>query len=116
QDAMYAYLAGQLHALGLAYVHLTDQSVLGSPPMSPELRRAIRQGFPGTIILSGGYDRDRAESDLREGLGELVAFGRPFISNPRLVSRIRSRLPLRAPDASTFYTPGERGYLDYPVE
>ena len=60
-------------------------------------------------------ERVRAEHDLAEGVGDLVAFGRPFISNPDLVSRMQNGVPLAAPDFATFYTAGEKGYTDYPV-
>ena len=50
------------------------------------MREAIRENFKGAYVLSGGYDRARAEADLAEGKGEFVAFGRPFISNPDLVA------------------------------
>jgi N-ethylmaleimide reductase len=51
---------------------------------------------------------------LSAGQAELVAFGRPFIANPDLVSRLQHELPLTTPDMSTFYTPGAKGYSDYP--
>jgi N-ethylmaleimide reductase len=109
-------LARELSALKLVYLHLVDHSAMGAPAVPPEIKRKLREAFKGALILSGGYDRDRAEADLREQRCDLVAFGRPFISNPRLVTRLRERAELRAPDSATFYTPGEKGYTDYPVE
>ncbi len=104
--ALYEHLAGELR--GLVYVHL-----VGHPDLTPALTDRIRENFGGTLVLSGGYDRERAEADLRAGRGDLVAFGRPFLANPRLVTRLRERLELAQPDFSTLYTPGERGYTDY---
>jgi N-ethylmaleimide reductase len=115
-DELYGLLAEQLGALGLAYLHIVDHSALGAPAVKDQIKRELRDRFRGTIILSGGYDRARAERDLAEKRGDLVAFGRPFIANPRLPSRLRAGAPLRDPDPSTFYTPGEKGYTDYPVE
>ncbi len=115
-DAVYLQLAAGLSRLGLAYLHLVDHSSMGAPAVPEALVRGIREAFAGPIILSGGYDAARAEAELAAGRGELVAFGRPFIANPRLVSRMRAGLPLAAPDPTTFYTPGERGYTDYPLE
>jgi N-ethylmaleimide reductase len=114
--ALYERLAGELSKLGLAYVHVTDHGALGAPPIPSEVKAAIRDAFRGPLILNGGYDAERAEADLQAGRGELVAFGRPFLANPRLVTRMRAGLPLAAPDQSTMYTPGERGYTDYPLE
>jgi N-ethylmaleimide reductase len=44
-----------------------------------------------------------------------VAFGRSFLSNPDLEARIKLNAPLNPADTSTFYTPGEKGYTDYPL-
>jgi N-ethylmaleimide reductase len=115
-DALYAHLATQLSAAGLVYVHVVDHSAMGAPPVKPEIKASIRSAFKGAFILSGGYDRARAEADLEAGKGDLVAFGRPFLANPRLVDKLRAGSALVAPDPSTFYTPGEKGYTDYPVE
>lgn len=114
-EALYARLAQELGALGLAYLHVTDNSPMGAPPVPDSVKEAIRVAFRGTIILSGGYDAARAEADLAAGKGELVAFGRPFISNPRLVSRMQAGAALLQPDYGTFYTPGPKGYTDYPL-
>ncbi len=112
-DAVYTRLAEELGKLGLAYVHLVDHAAMGAPPVKPEIKAAIRKAFGGPIILSGGYDLARANADLAEGKGELVAFGRPFLANPDLVDKLKSGAALKQPDMSTFYTPGEKGYTDY---
>ncbi len=115
-DALYLHLAQGLQALGVAYVHLVDHSSMGAPQVPAALVAGIRATFRGTLVLSGGYDADRAETDLVAGRGDLVAFGRPFIANPRLPSKFRAGSTLRAPDFATFYTPGEAGYTDYPLD
>jgi N-ethylmaleimide reductase len=111
-EEVFETLARALSAIGLVYLHVVDLSTMGGPEVKPSVKRKLREAFRGTLILSGGYDRDRAEADLVESKGDLVAFGRPFLANPRLVTRMRQRKPLAAPDASTFYTPGEAGYTD----
>ncbi len=112
---MYAYLATELGKLGIAYIHIVDHSAMGAPEVPQSIKESIRDNFGGTIILSGGYDRDRAEADLVAGLGHLVAYGRPFISNPDLPVRLEQGLELAQPDFGTFYTPGPKGYIDYPT-
>lgn len=112
-DAMYLALIEELNRIGLVYIHIVDHSAMGAPEVSPTLKAAIRANFKGRYILSGGYDLARANSDLDAGRGDLVAFGRPFISNPDLVEKLRSGAELTAADFSTFYTPGEKGYSDY---
>ena len=112
-DAMYLRLVEELNKLGLVYIHIVDHSSMGAPEVSPALKANIRSAFKGRYILSGGYDAVRANADLDAGKGDLVAFGRPFISNPDLVQKLRSGAALTAPDFNTFYTPGEKGYTDY---
>lgn len=113
----YTELAAGLGRLGLTYLHLVDHSSMGAPKPDPNTIQAMSREFRaagGQIILSGGYDRDRAEADLQSGAADLIAFGRPFIANPDLVERFRTGEPLATPDMSTFYTPGPKGYIDYP--
>ena len=112
-DELYTTLAGELSALGLAYVHVVDHSAMGAPPVSDTVKASIRKTFKGSYVLSGGYDRARAEVDLVEGKGDLVAFGRPYLANPDLAAKLASGAALAAPDFATFYTPGPKGYTDY---
>lgn len=113
--ATFSLLAKALAPLGLAYVHVVDHSSMGAPPVPQETKDAIRAGFGGVVILAGGYDRARAEADIDAGRGDLIGFGRPFISNPDLVARLQEGAPLASPDFSTLYTPGPKGYTDYPA-
>lgn len=112
-DAMYLRLIEELNKLGLVYIHVVDHSSMGAPEVSPALKAKIRSTFKGRYILSGGYDAARANADLNTNQGDLVAFGRPFISNPDLVQKLQSGAALTVPDFDTFYTPGEKGYTDY---
>jgi N-ethylmaleimide reductase len=112
-DELYLRLIDELNALGLLYIHIVDHSAMGAPEVSPELKAKLRAAFDGQYILSGGYDVARADADLDAQRGDLVAFGRPFISNPDLVAKLKSEQQLVAPDFATFYTPGAEGYTDY---
>jgi len=114
-EADYAYLAKALNAAGLAYVHLVDHSAQGAPVVPDSIKATFRREFKRTLILSGGYDAARAESDLAAGKGDLVAFGTPFLANPDLILRWQEGRALNAIDTSTFYTPGAKGYTDYPL-
>ena len=114
-EADYTYLAQQLNVRGLVYVHLVDHSPMGAPPVPDSIKATFRKLFKGALILSGGYDVARAERDLAAGKCDLVAFGRPFLANPDLVARMKAGAALNAADANTFYTPGPKGYADYPA-
>lgn len=114
-DSDYTYLAGQLGKLDLAYLHIVDHSAMGAPEVPERIKHAMREAFKGPVILVGGYDARRAHADLDAGKAELIAVGRSFLANPDLPARWRKGLPLNAPDFDTFYTPGEKGYTDYPT-
>lgn len=111
----YSFLAQQLEARGLAYLHLVDHSSMGAPAVPASMRSTLRSVVTGCLVLSGGYDAARAESDLAAGNADLIAVGRPFLANPDLVARWRTGAALNPPDMSTFYTPGPKGYTDYPT-
>ena len=114
-EAEYAYLARALNATGLFYIRLVDHSPMGAPAVPQSIKETFRKEFKGVLILSGGYDAARAESDLEAGKADLVAVGRPLLANPDLLERWKSGAPLNPPDMNTFYTPGAKGYTDYPV-
>ncbi len=114
-EAQYLALAAQLSGLRLLYLHLVDHSAMGAPPVPAEFKLKLRAAFDGVFILSGGFDREKAEAALAEKRGDLVAFARSFLANPDLVARLSANAPLNAPDPSTFYTPGPKGYTDYPA-
>lgn len=112
-EDVFEKLAAKLQDVGLVYLHIVDHSSMGAPEVKQSIKQKIRKTFKNTLILSGGYDLKRAESDLNEKKGDLIAFGRPFISNPKLVTLLKKGDVPVAPDFSTFYTPGEKGYTDY---
>jgi N-ethylmaleimide reductase len=114
-EADYTYLAQKLNAAGLLYIHLVDHSSMGAPKVPDSMKATFRSVFKGALILSGGYDAARAESDLAAGKCDLVAVGKPFLANPDLVARWKTHAAVNAPDMATFYTPGPKGYTDYPA-
>lgn len=115
----YTQLAADLGRLGLAYMHMVDHSAMGASKPDPttvsDMVKAFRDNGGKAVILSGGYDRERADADIQSGAADLVAFGRPFIANPDLVERLKIGATLAVPDQATFYTPGKEGYTDYSV-
>lgn len=114
-QSQYLALARALSELGLLYVHLVDHSAMGAPPVPADFKLQLRNGFDGLFILSGGFNRGSAERALLAKRGDLIAFGRPFLANPDLVARMQQDAELNAPDMATFYTPGAKGYTDYPA-
>lgn len=115
-DVMYGYLAEELNKLGIAYLHIYDQSAGNNANVFTLVKESIREKFKNTIILSGGYTLASAEEVIRVGIADLISFGRPFITNPDLVTRFRKNLPLNIKlDAGTLYSSDAKGYTDYPV-
>jgi N-ethylmaleimide reductase len=112
----YDHLSRELSKLDIAYIHLLDHSSTGSPEVPIETKKMIRNNFKNTLIFCGGYDKARAEADLRSGLCDLIAFGKPFINNPDLVDRMENNWPLaKELSMDLFYTADEKGYSDYPM-
>ena len=114
-ESEYAYLTERLSEIGLLYLHIVDHSAMGAPQVPDSMKQTMRRLFRGAVILSGGYDAERAQRDIDAGKGDLVAVGRDFLANPDLPARWRSGAALNKPDYDTFYTPGPKGYIDYPT-
>ncbi len=122
-QALFEYVVRQLAPLGLAYLHFIEGStggprdyVQGDAPFDyAALRQAYRHaGGQAAWMVNNAYDRALADQSLAEG-ADLVAFGRPFISNPDLTRRLRENAELNASDRMTYYGGGAKGYTDYPA-
>jgi len=116
----YTYLATELQKIGVVYLHLLKQASMAEPGVSIDTLHAIRQRFTNTVILNGGFHTVSAiDAVLARGDADLVSIGRPFVSNPDLVERLKRGIPLAEPDAATFFAPGprgfEQGFTDYPA-
>lgn len=118
---LFEHVVRELAALGLAYIHIIEGAT-GGPRELPErpfdyaaLHSAYRMaGGQGAWMVNNGYDRARAMQAVAHGQADIVAFGRPFISNPDLVRRLHDDLPLTAWEQNSFYGGGAAGYTDYP--
>ncbi len=115
QEAQYLALVNELSALKLVYLHVLDHSAMGAPPVPTAFKLALRHAFNGPFIIAGGFDATSAQAALDANEADMVAFARAFIANPDLVARMEKGAELNAPDMSTFYTPGAKGYTDYAV-
>lgn len=106
-------LARELSKRSLAYVHISNRDALIANEEGKAFLKQFRKTYAGTLILAGMYTKGEGERDIRDGLTDLVAFGRPFISNPDLVKRMKNDWPLSTPDHDTFYGGDHVGYTDY---
>ncbi len=114
-EETYLKLLGQLADAGLVYVHLVDHAGMGAPEVPLAFKKALRKAWPRTFIIGGSFDQASAQQAVADGLTDLVGMGRSFLANPDLVQRLKKGLPLNAPDFNTLFTPGEKGYTDYPL-
>jgi N-ethylmaleimide reductase len=115
--ALFTAAAAALQQLNIAFLELREQKDFGNfgktdvPRISPE----IRQAFTNPLVLNQEYVRETAMADVESGLADAISFGRPYISNPDLVERLRTGAPLTPDNFKTWYSPGAEGYTDYPA-
>jgi N-ethylmaleimide reductase len=115
-EPLFVHLVDRLNAIGISYLHIIEGVATGPREVAGGFDLGIlRRRFRGCTMLNNGYNRELALAAVAEGRADLVAFGRPFISNPDLVERLRANAPLTPPDPATFYGGDEKGYLDYPT-
>lgn len=114
--ATYDYMVNRLNHYDLAYIHLIEPftDVTNNKNAIQEVAKHFRKIYNGTIIINRAFNKETATKVLENGDADLVSFGVPFIANPDLVERFKTDAALNAPDQETFYTPGEKGYTDYP--
>jgi N-ethylmaleimide reductase len=118
-QALYGFLAEQLGPLKLAYLHIVEGETGGAREPEDAERPfdydGMRECYGGVWMVNNGYGREEAERVIADGKADLVAFGRPFISNPDLVRRLREGAPLNPLNEDTLYGGGAEGYTDYPT-
>jgi len=114
---VHEYIVRKLNDYDIAYLHLLEPftKVDDIPYAVSHVAKHFRPLYKGNLIINKGFTAETANKAIEDGDADLVAFGVPFLANPDLVYRIERGLPLNAPDTSTFYTPGPKGYIDYPL-
>ena len=113
----YQYLINKLDTLNLAYLHLLDVRVMGAQDVPEGILLELVKDYDGVVMFNGGYgyNLSAAEDILNKSDQYMVSIGVPFLANPDLITRLKTGAELNPPDQSTFYTPGEEGYLTYPT-
>ncbi|MEJ2529376.1 MAG: alkene reductase [Gammaproteobacteria bacterium] len=112
---LFLYVTKEINKLNLGYLHIMDGLAFGFHGKGEPMTLAeFRPLFQGAIIGNCGYTKESAEERIAEGNADIIAIGRPFITNPDLPERYRNNWPLNpAEDMSLWYTPGPEGYTDY---
>lgn len=124
-QALFTHVVEGLAKYDLTYIHVVEGQTGGerdyrqgdNPSFNYKALRAAyeKAGGKAAWLVNNGYIRDMAIEAVENGTADLVAFGKPFISNPDLVERLEKNLPLNTPDQSTFYGGNAKGYVDYPA-
>lgn len=111
--ALISFLAEKLNAFNLAYLHVMRADFFGV--QKGDVMTVARDKYKGVLVGNMGYTADEAEAAITAGKLDAVAFGTSFLANPDLPARIKAGAALNAPDSNTFYSPGAKGYTDYPT-
>ena len=114
--ATYTAFVQELNKRKLVYLDVVE-GVMG--PRKPSVDKTlvtpiVRKLFKQTLMVNGGYNAELGKQAIERGEADLVCYGTLFLANPDLPERFQKNAPLNAPDPSTFYGGGEKGYLDYP--
>ncbi len=111
----FEYIIKKLNDYQLAYVHLSEPftDVSDVTFAVKKIAKHFRPLYHGTLMINGGFTQKTGNDVIERGEADLVAFGKPFISNPDLVERFENNIALTDWNQNAFYTPGEKGYLDY---
>lgn len=107
------WLAQRLNSVPLAYLHLMRADFYGK--QKGDLLTPVRQHYRGVLVGNMGYSAEEARAAIAAGQLDAVAFGTSFLANPDLPARLRAGIALEKPDPATFYSPGPKGYTDYPT-
>lgn len=115
-EALFTRAVEVLNEFGLAYLHVVEGATGGPREVADGFDLAVlRRAFRGPYMANNGYTPDLARQVIAEGAADAIAFGRPFISNPDLVERLRRGAPLARWNSKTFYGGDATGYTDYPT-
>ena len=112
---MFGYFVAELAKRGLAFLHVVEGATGGARDIAPFDYNELRKAFSGAYIANNGYTRDMAIDAIEKGTADMIAFGRPFISNPDLVARLQQNAPLNPLNSKTLYGGDGEGYTDYPA-
>lgn len=117
--SLFTEAVSTLAGMHLAYLHLIEPTIAGSQTVEAANdgipSSFFRSLYPGTLIVSGDHTARTGAAALAEGTADLIGFGRLFIANPDLPERFRLGAPLNDAKPDLFYTPGAKGYTDYPA-
>ena len=117
QDTLFPAAAAELSKLKIAFLELREPGPNGTFGKSdrPAVAPKIRKAFDGPLILNSDYDFDSGSKMVASGAADAISYGRPFLANPDLPKRFAKGIALNQDEMATWYSQGEKGYVDYPT-
>lgn len=110
-EEFYPFVVRKLSGKNLAYLHIGFEE---TPATRINWHKTLRPIYQGVYFANGGFTKGSGEKMLAENGADAIVYGKSFLANPDLPTRFEKGAELNTPDQSTFYTPGEKGYTDYP--
>lgn len=120
---LYTHFLKELNKRKISFVEIVSSREFVTEPhlygidgeqQIPDVFETFRPVYDGVLIGNDNFDFDKANQYIEKGLMDMVTFGRTFISNPDLIERLKNGWPLNPANHKLFYSPGARGYIDYP--
>ncbi|MDF5306879.1 alkene reductase, partial [Vibrio parahaemolyticus] len=111
----YTAAAALLDKLNVVYIHIAEVDWDDAPDTPHDFKTAVREAYKGKLIYAGRYNAEKAQHAIESGLADMIGFGRPFVANPDLPSRIKHGYPLAEHDPTTLFGGNEKGLVDYPA-
>ncbi len=108
----YPYLIEKLNEKNLAYLHIGFEE---TPETDIKWHKFLRPLFKGVYFANGSFTEESGAKLLQNNGADAIVYGKLFLANPDLPKRFKLDAELNDWDASTFYSPGEKGYTDYPT-
>jgi N-ethylmaleimide reductase len=111
------FIVEKLNAYNLAYLHLSEPftDVSKIDYLVTDIAKHYRPIYKGTLMINGGFDQEKGNEIIKNGHADLVSFGKLYVSNPDLPERFEKDAEINEWNEDTFYTPGAKGYTDYPT-
>ncbi|MEZ9200410.1 alkene reductase [Shewanella sp. 10N.286.54.B9] len=113
-EQTYTAAAALLNSLNVVYIHIAEVDWDDAPETPKAFKADVRQAYQGVLIYAGRYDSDKGAKAIDDGVTDMIGFGRPFVANPDLPSRIEHGFPLAPHDPNTLFGGAEAGLTDYP--
>ena len=91
----FKFLLEELQKKRICYVHTGNfnDAIIHPELDNQTMTNFIRSNFNGNVIASGSYTLESALEFIKKDKKNLIAFGRPFIANPDLIEKIKSKIP-----------------------